>query len=87
MTAKIQEFLPPLDNLIKEIIKLANNVLSPRSEHPKTHPNTLHSLPNTTLRLLQFPSQLLHSHPSPPKLVKQNPRPGGAAHLRGHPLP
>ena len=49
MTAKVQKLLPPFNNFIKEIIKLANNIVSTRSQHPKTPSQVVHSFSNPNL--------------------------------------
>ena len=96
MTAKVQQPLPPFNNLVKEIIELSNNVVCTRSENPKTRSHILHSLPDGNLTLplhslrpspLQLPPQLLHRHLRPPKLVQQHTlRAPHVPDLRRHPL-
>lgn len=74
MTAKVQKLLPSFNNLIKEVIKLSNNILSTRSQNPKTSSQIFNSLsyPHFVLPIhrhlalaalpLQFTPQLIQCH-------------------------
>ncbi|RHN68569.1 hypothetical protein MtrunA17_Chr3g0115311 [Medicago truncatula] len=47
MTTKVQKLLPSFNNLIKEIIKLSNNIISTRSKNTKRASQIINSFSNS----------------------------------------
>ncbi|GER38705.1 3-methyl-2-oxobutanoate hydroxymethyltransferase [Striga asiatica] len=60
MAAEIQELLPPLNNLIKKIIKLPNNILNP---NPQLTPQLIHGSPRPPKFVKQKPDINLGNDP------------------------